>query len=114
MVVRRVRRILAGQALLHKLPYYVAIPAGAAVGLGVGYAASVPGAGPTRIALVVGAFLAVVALALVAPQPIRKSASVGAPIDPDVDDPELAAHRGKGPVIPSDIPPVFGNDSLCD
>lgn len=121
--VRRVHRILAGHALLYKLPYYVAVPAGAAVGTAVGYAASVPDTGPRRIALMVGAFLAIVLLALLAPQPTRKNASERGVPGPgarphDRPDDSTTSDRGRsrapGSNPASSLPFDAGNDSLCD
>ena len=103
-----IRRILAGHARLHKLPYYMAIPAGMIVGWGIGYAASMPTAGPRTIALMIGAFLAVMVLGVTAPQPIRRTDDDDAPLPLSPDSLPGATS------LPGGSPYDGPNDSLCD
>ena len=90
-------RILAGRADLDKIPFYVALPIGAFLGAFVGYAASMPGVGPKRIALLVGAFGLVAAFGMLAPRPARRGSASAASASPE---------------LPAASDPA--NDSLCD
>lgn len=107
-----VLRILAGRALLHKLPYYMAIPAGATAGAIAGYSASMPTAGPRRIALMVAAFLAIIVLGLLAPAPHR-SARERAAEGPDSGN--SGNSNAPSPTAPTgNLASATPNDSLCD
>jgi len=71
-----VPRILAGQALLDKLRYWVAVPLGAAAGAWLGYRIAQPGIGSHDVTMALCAAIAALWLGLSSPKP---SAATAAP-----------------------------------
>ena len=69
-----VPRILAGQSLLDKLRYWVAVPLGAAVGGWLGYRIAQPGVDGTDIIMAAGALGLAAWLGMSSPKPVPVAA----------------------------------------
>lgn len=97
-------RILAGRGFFDKLPYWLALPAGAFLGLVAGYRASAPGAGPKRVLFAFALLGAVALLGAFAPRPARRRLRR---FSDRTDEPAASGERAPDRDVGTD-------DSLCD